>query len=149
MVSCHYVPDYICINLTPTSALKFSLEKGRLRGVTLKFHQFLYYYTWLNICQRKVTISSLLICLNYRRTGNFLPEGAVNRLPNKLSQVAQIITKRSSTKRNEGHTLQQHRAYWHMKVARYSFSGLILSKFERKLCRHKQTFRKITTICIR
>ena len=32
--------DYICINLTPTSALKFALEKGRLRRVTLKFHQF-------------------------------------------------------------------------------------------------------------
>ena len=36
-----------------------------------------------------------------------------------------------------------------MKVARYSFSGSIPSKFERKLCRHKQTVRKITTSCIR
>ena len=36
-----------------------------------------------------------------------------------------------------------------MKVARYSFSGSIPSKFKRKLCRHKQTFRKITTSCIR
>ena len=54
----------------------------------------------------------------HRRTGNFLPEGAVNHLPKKLSQVAQIFTKQSSTKRNEGHTLQQHgRTSWHMKVA--------------------------------
>ena len=30
----------------------------------------------------------------------FLPEGAVNHLPKKLSQVAQIFTKQSSTKRN-------------------------------------------------
>ena len=86
----------------------------------------------------------------HKRTGNFLPEGAVHHLPKNLSKVAQIFsTKQSSTKRNEGHTMQQHRAYWHMKVARYSFSGSIPSKFERKLRRHKQTFRKINTSCIR
>ena len=40
----------------------------------------------------------------HRRTGNFLPGGgAVNHLPKKLSQVAQIFTKQS--KRNEGHTM--------------------------------------------
>ena len=39
---------------------------------------------------------------SYQRTGNFLPEGVVNHLPKKLSQ---IFTKKSSTKRNEGHTL--------------------------------------------
>ena len=37
----------------------------------------------------------------HRRTGNFLPGGAVNRLPKKISQVAQIFLKES--KRNEGH----------------------------------------------
>ena len=45
----------------------------------------------------------------HRRTGNFLPGGggggggggAVNHLPKKFSQVAQIFTKKS--KRNEGH----------------------------------------------
>ena len=37
----------------------------------------------------------------HRRTGNFLPGGAVNHLPKKISQVAQIFTKES--KRNEGH----------------------------------------------
>ena len=36
-----------------------------------------------------------------RRTGNFLPGGAVNHLPKKIWQVAQIFTKES--KRNEGH----------------------------------------------
>ena len=49
--------------------------------------------------------------------------GAVNHLPKKFLQVAQIFTKQS--KRNEGHTMQQHRPYWHMKVPRYSFSGSI------------------------
>ena len=29
----------------------------------------------------------------HRRTGNFLPGGAVNYLPKKFSQVAQIFTK--------------------------------------------------------
>ena len=85
----------------------------------------------------------------HRRTGDFLPKGTANHLPKKLSQVAQIFTKQSSTKTNEGHTLQQHRAYWHMKVARYSFSGSMPSKFERKLCRHKKKKKKITTSCIR
>ena len=32
----------------------------------------------------------------HRRTGNFLPGGAVNHLPKKFSQVAQIFTKQSS-----------------------------------------------------
>ena len=57
--------------------------------------------------------------------------GGVNHLPKKFLQVAQIFTKQS--KRNEGHTMQQHRPYWHMKVARYSFSGSIPAKFEHKL----------------
>ena len=41
----------------------------------------------------------------HRRTGNFFARGggAVNHLPKKFSQVAQIFTKQS--KRNEGHTM--------------------------------------------
>ena len=31
--------------------------------------------------------------VSHRRTGNFLPGGAVNHLPKKFSQVAQIFTK--------------------------------------------------------
>ena len=84
----------------------------------------------------------------HRRTGNFLPGGGggVNHLPKKFLQVAQIFTKQS--KRNEGHTMQQHRPYWHMKVPRYSFSGSIPAKFEHKLRRHKQTFGKIATTVV-
>ena len=44
--------------------------------------------------------------------------------------------------------MQQHRPYWHMKVPRYSFSGSITAKFERKLPRHKQTFGKIATTVV-
>ena len=33
--------------------------------------------------------------------------------------------------------MQQHRPYWHMEVARYSFSGSIPTKFEHKLRRQK------------
>ena len=82
----------------------------------------------------------------HRRTGNFRPGGAVNHLPKKFLQVAQIFTKHS--KRNEGHTMQQHRPYWHMKVPRYSFSGSIPAKFEHKLRCHKQTFGKIATTVV-
>ena len=32
---------------------------------------------------------------HHRRTGNFLPGGAVNHLPKKISQVAQIFMKES------------------------------------------------------
>ena len=67
----------------------------------------------------------------HRRTGNFRPGGAVNHLPKKFLQGSQIFTKQS--KRNECYTMQQHRPYWHMKVARYSFSGSIPAKFEHKL----------------
>ena len=70
----------------------------------------------------------------------------LNHLPKKFLQVAQIFTKLS--KRNEGHTIQQRRPYWHMKVPRYSFSGSIPAKFEHKLRRHKQTFGKIATTVV-
>ena len=83
---------------------------------------------------------------NHRRTGNFRPGGAVNHLPKKFLQVAQIFTKQS--KRNEGHTMQQHRPYWKMKMPGYSFSGSIPAKFEHKLRRHKQTFGKIATTVV-
>ena len=82
----------------------------------------------------------------HRRTGNFLPGGGGGGgkpFAQKVLQVAQIFAKQS--KRNEGHTMQQHRPYWHMKVARYSFSGSIPAKFEHKLRCHKQTFGKIAT----
>ena len=59
----------------------------------------------------------------HRRTGNFRPGGAVNDLPKKFFQVAQIFTKQS--RRNKGHTMQQHRPYWHTKLPQYSFSGSI------------------------
>ena len=66
----------------------------------------------------------------HRRTGNFLPGGAVNHLPKKFSQLAQIFTKQQ--KRNEGHPMQQRRPYWHMKVARCydSLSGSIPPNIE-------------------
>ena len=38
-----------------------------------------------------------VLCM-HRRTGNFLPGGAVNQLPKKISQVAQIFTKESERK---------------------------------------------------
>ena len=81
----------------------------------------------------------------HRHTGNFLPRGAVNHLPKKFLQVAQIFTKQS--KRNEGHTMQQHRPYWHMKVAWYSFSGSIPAKFEHKLRRHKHLEKLPPQLC--
>ena len=44
--------------------------------------------------------------------------------------------------------MQQHRTYWHMKMAQYSFSGSISAEFEHKLRCHKQTFGKIATTVV-
>ena len=78
------------------------------------------------------TTTEIAIYLNplnmgHRRTDNFRPGGAVDHLPKKFLQVAQIFKKRS--KRNEGYTMQQHRSC--------SFSGSIPTKFEHKLRHHK------------
>ena len=71
---------------------------------------------------------------SHRRTGNFLPGGAVNqKLPKFL---------RKSRKEMRA-ILQQHRPSWHMKVAIQFFR--VNTKSEHKLRRHKQTFGKIAT----
>ena len=77
---------------------------------------------------------------------NFLPGGVVNHLPKKILASCPNFYKTVEKKR--GHTMQQHRPYWHMKVARYSFSGSIPAKFKHKLRRHKQTFGKIATTVV-
>ena len=61
-----------------------------------------------------------------RRTGYFLPGGGGGR----------------TVEQRRG-PMQQHRPYWHMKMAPYSFSRSMPANFEHKLRRHKQTFRKI------
>ena len=86
---------------------------------------------------------------NHRRTGNFRPGGAVDHLPKKFLQIAQIFTKQS--KRNKGHTMQQHRpAYWHTKVPQYWFSGSIYTcqVWAQTIRCHKQTFGKIATTVV-
>ena len=69
---------------------------------------------------------SLLGCKKHyhRRTGNFLPGGAVNHLPKKSPELPKFLRKSRKEMRA---ILQQHRPSWHMKVARYSFSGSIPS----------------------
>ena len=44
--------------------------------------------------------------------------------------------------------MQQHRPYWHMKMARYSFYRSTPAKFEHKLRCHKQIFGKIATTVV-
>ena len=86
---------------------------------------------------------------DHRRTGSFRPGGAVDHLPKKFLQIAQIFTKQS--KRNKGHTMQQHRPeYWHTKVPQYRFSGSIYTcqVWAQTIRRHKQTFGKIATTVV-
>ena len=79
---------------------------------------------------------SVLVCqlsARKKRTGNFFAgrgagEGGKPFAQNKETRAI----------------LQQHRPYWHMKVARYSFFR-VNAKFEHKLRRHKQTLGKIAT----
>ena len=81
----------------------------------------------------------------HRRTGYFLPGGAVNHLPPKMFVSCPNFYKTVEQKRG---TMQQHRPYWLMKMVPYSFSGSIPAKFEHKLRRHKQTFGKFATTVV-
>ena len=54
----------------------------------------------------------------------------------------------NKTVEQKGGPMQQHRPYWYLKMARYSFSESIPAKFEHKLRRHKQTFGKIATTVV-
>ena len=85
--------------------------------------------------------------IGHRRKGYFLPGGggAVNHLPKKIFASCSNFYKTVEQKRGP---MQQHRPYWHMKMARYRFSESIPAKFVRKLCRHKQTFEKIATTVV-
>ena len=65
--------------------------------------------TVFNLVLRGLPVFKYANYCHHRRTGNFLSGGAVNHLPKKFLQVAQIFTKQSNT--NEGHTMQQHRSY--------------------------------------
>ena len=121
----------------------YIFQRPLLRGLFLEGLIFGGAYPWMEIClsksirlalQLKVPFFALFYFVfdgnipstsprGHRRTGNFRPGGAVNHLPKKLLQVAQIFTKQS--RRNKSHTMQQHRPYWHKKVPQYSFSGSI------------------------
>ena len=61
------------------------------------------WFKWFLLTQpyRENNLTDKTCIFTHRRTGNFLPGGAVNHLPKKLLQVAQIFTKQSN--RNEGH----------------------------------------------
>ena len=79
----------------------------------------------------------------HRRTGYFLPGGAVNHyFAQKIFASCPNFYKTVEQKRGP---MQQDRPYWHMKMAPYSFSGSIPAKFEHKLRRRKQTFGKVAT----
>ena len=79
------------------------------------------------------------------RTGYFLPGGGGKPFAQKNFASCSNFYK---TVEQKWGSMQQHRPYWRMKMARYSFSGSIPSKFEHKLRRHKQTFGKIPTTIV-
>ena len=58
------------------------------------------------------------------------------------------ICDRSQGKRFPNNTVSVSGFFRELKVARYSFSGSIPPKFERKLRRHKQRFVKINTTVV-
>ena len=86
----------------------------------------------------------------HRRTGYFLAReggggGGCKPFAQKIRASCPNFYKTVGQKLG---AMQQHRPYWHMKMARYSFSGSITAKFEHKLRRHKQTFGKIATTVV-
>ena len=74
------------------------------------------------------------LLMSHRRTGNFWAGwgggGGVNYLPQEVSPVAQIFTKQS--KRNEGHTMQQHRPTYGVKIFLYMNLSYELIKHLKK-----------------
>ena len=82
---------------------------------------------------------------SHRRTGRFLPGGGSKPFAQKKFASCSNFYKTVEQKRGP---MQQHRPYWHMKMARYSFLGSIPAKFEHKLLGHKQTFGKIATTAV-
>ena len=78
----------------------------------------------------------------HRRTGYFLPgrEGGGKPFAQKI--VVSYLNFYKTVEQRRG-PMQQHRPYWQMKMAPCSFSRSMPAKFEHKLRRHKQTFRKI------
>ena len=77
----------------------------------------------------------------HRRMGYFLPGGAVNHLPKKILQVAQIFTKQSN--RNEGRCNNIGRTgiwKWLDTVFQSQYLPSLSINYRR---RHKQTFGKI------
>ena len=85
----------------------------------------------------------------HRRRGYFLPGGGGGRGGKPFAQkiLASYLNFYKTVEQKRG-PMQQHRPYWHMKMAPYSFSGLIPAKFDHKLRRHKQTFGKIATTVV-
>ena len=102
------------INLGPVPDRPISANPGLI---------FFTLFVFTSLCIAQSNNVCYHYCISHRCTGNFLPRRAVNHLPKKFSQVAQIFPKNS--KRNEVHTMQQPRSYWHMSLTRYSFSGSI------------------------
>ena len=77
-----------------------SVFYGTALNITKKFNGSYLVLSAMWAESRNITNSAF----SHRRTGNFLPEGAVNHLPKKFSQVAKIFKKQSKT--NEGHTMR-------------------------------------------
>ena len=117
-------------------------NKARLRNIVIQLN--LHVRPASQNTKNLLSQSLIAETCRHRRTGNFLPGGAVNHLPKKISQVAQIFTKES--KRNEGHIATTKA------VLAYEGGSIQFSrgntKSEHKLRRHKQTFRKIATTVV-
>ena len=56
----------------------------------------------------------------HRRTGNFLPGGGGGKsfAQEILASCPCKLLRNVQSERNEGHMMQKHRPYWHMKVDR-------------------------------
>ena len=92
-------------------------------------------HTRSDLTSDKVWLFPVAIAIGVRAI--FGPErggrgGAVNYLPKNLSQVAQILTKQS--KRNEAHTMQQHRPTYEVKVFLLMNLSWLIKHVKRNSC---------------
>ena len=70
-------------------------------------------------------MANKLIGYVHRRTENFLPGGGGGVKPFAQKILASDPNFLQKNRKETGAILQQHRPYWRVKLARYSFSGSI------------------------
>ena len=119
--SIRHARSYMMYDIIVFENLRFRLStRKRKAGVFKNFHSGERFWKRSVFSDRFHQILEDGFRFQHRRTGNFLPGGAVSHLPKNFRKCPKFLQK---SRKETRAILQQHRPYWLMKVVRYSFSG--------------------------